>query len=161
MGAPLHCYTCAGGGQILENWGKVEPTTLKQTKTQNNSFLLIYYFFCRGCCQNLGIFAIMRNSMTWTSSAMAQAFARCNGQWLLQNQGRLQCCQTQGPKMLSRISLVNIILSNRMVKILHRMTPSIPMKKECSQRRFSLTTCRKLIGQAILIDPLALCHDII
>ncbi len=25
MGAPLHCYTCAGGGQILENWGKAEP----------------------------------------------------------------------------------------------------------------------------------------
>ncbi len=23
--APLHCYTCAGGGQILENWGKAEP----------------------------------------------------------------------------------------------------------------------------------------
>ncbi len=25
MGAPLHCYTCAGGGQILKSWGKVEP----------------------------------------------------------------------------------------------------------------------------------------
>ncbi len=25
MGAPLHCYTCAGGGKILENWGKAEP----------------------------------------------------------------------------------------------------------------------------------------
>ena len=25
MGAPLHCYTCAGGGQILEKWGKGEP----------------------------------------------------------------------------------------------------------------------------------------
>ncbi len=25
MGAPLHCFTCAGGGQILENWGKMEP----------------------------------------------------------------------------------------------------------------------------------------
>ncbi len=25
MDAPLHCYTCAGGGQILGNWGKVEP----------------------------------------------------------------------------------------------------------------------------------------
>ncbi len=25
MGALLHCYTCAGGGQILENWGKAEP----------------------------------------------------------------------------------------------------------------------------------------
>ncbi len=22
MGAPSYCYTCAGGGQILENWGK-------------------------------------------------------------------------------------------------------------------------------------------
>ncbi len=71
MGAPLHCYTCAGGGQMLENWGKAEPTTLKQTKMQNNLFLLIYYFFCRWCCQNLGIFAIMGNSMTWTSNAVA------------------------------------------------------------------------------------------
>ncbi len=26
MGAPLHGYICAGGGQILENWGKAEPT---------------------------------------------------------------------------------------------------------------------------------------
>ncbi len=25
MGAPLHCYTCADGGQILENWGMTEP----------------------------------------------------------------------------------------------------------------------------------------
>ena len=25
MGAPFHCYTCAGGGQILENWGKAGP----------------------------------------------------------------------------------------------------------------------------------------
>jgi len=25
MGAPFHCYTCADGGQILENWGKVKP----------------------------------------------------------------------------------------------------------------------------------------
>jgi hypothetical protein len=25
MGAPLHCYTCAGGGKILKNWVKVEP----------------------------------------------------------------------------------------------------------------------------------------
>ncbi len=25
MGAPLHWYTCAGGGQILENWGKAKP----------------------------------------------------------------------------------------------------------------------------------------
>jgi hypothetical protein len=25
MSAPLHRYTCAGGGQILENWGKVKP----------------------------------------------------------------------------------------------------------------------------------------
>jgi len=25
MGAHFHCYTCAGGGQILENWGKAEP----------------------------------------------------------------------------------------------------------------------------------------
>ncbi len=25
MDAPLHCYSCAGGGQILENWGKVKP----------------------------------------------------------------------------------------------------------------------------------------
>ncbi len=26
MGAPLHCYTCAGGGgQILDYWGKAEP----------------------------------------------------------------------------------------------------------------------------------------
>ncbi len=25
MGALLHFYTCAGGGQILENWGKVKP----------------------------------------------------------------------------------------------------------------------------------------
>ena len=25
MNAPLHSYTCAGGGQILENWGKAEP----------------------------------------------------------------------------------------------------------------------------------------
>ncbi len=24
MGAPLHCYTCAGGGKSLENWGKAE-----------------------------------------------------------------------------------------------------------------------------------------
>ncbi len=24
MSAPLHGYTCAGGGQILENWGKVK-----------------------------------------------------------------------------------------------------------------------------------------
>ena len=34
MGAPLHCYTCAGGGQILGNSGKAEPTP-QQTKTQN------------------------------------------------------------------------------------------------------------------------------
>ncbi len=25
MGAPLHCYTCAGDGQIFGNWGKVNP----------------------------------------------------------------------------------------------------------------------------------------
>jgi hypothetical protein len=25
MGAPLHSYTCAGGGQILEKLGKGEP----------------------------------------------------------------------------------------------------------------------------------------
>jgi len=25
MDAPLHCYTCASGGQILEIWGKMEP----------------------------------------------------------------------------------------------------------------------------------------
>ena len=25
LGAPLHCYTHAGWGQFLENWGKVEP----------------------------------------------------------------------------------------------------------------------------------------
>ncbi len=25
IGAPLQCYTCAGGGQRLENWGNVEP----------------------------------------------------------------------------------------------------------------------------------------
>ncbi len=25
MSAPLHRYTCAGGGQLLENWGKVKP----------------------------------------------------------------------------------------------------------------------------------------
>ncbi len=25
MGAPFHGYTCAGGGQILKNWGKAEP----------------------------------------------------------------------------------------------------------------------------------------
>ncbi len=24
MGAPLHCYACAGGKQILENWVEVE-----------------------------------------------------------------------------------------------------------------------------------------
>ena len=24
MGAPLHCYACAGGEQILENWVEVE-----------------------------------------------------------------------------------------------------------------------------------------
>ncbi len=25
MGAPLHCNTCAGGGEFLENWGVAEP----------------------------------------------------------------------------------------------------------------------------------------
>ncbi len=25
MGAPLHCYTCAYGYQILEHWGKEAP----------------------------------------------------------------------------------------------------------------------------------------
>ncbi len=25
MGAPLHSYTCAGEGQISENWGKMKP----------------------------------------------------------------------------------------------------------------------------------------
>jgi hypothetical protein len=25
MGVPLHCYTCAGDGKILGNWGKVKP----------------------------------------------------------------------------------------------------------------------------------------
>jgi hypothetical protein len=24
MGAPLHCYTCADGGQILKIWGQAE-----------------------------------------------------------------------------------------------------------------------------------------
>ncbi len=24
MGAPLHCYTCVGGSEVLENWGMGE-----------------------------------------------------------------------------------------------------------------------------------------
>ncbi len=27
MGAPLHCYTCAGGGQILKNWVRRSPNS--------------------------------------------------------------------------------------------------------------------------------------
>ncbi len=134
MDAPLYCYSCAGGGQILENWGKVKskwrcdvmveavnnywlhstsildvytvfehlhmlwmgkwvhpytvipvqvgakfwkigvrwsPQHWDKQKRKTIHFYSYIYFFCRGCCQNLGIFAIMGNSMTWTSSAMA------------------------------------------------------------------------------------------
>ena len=30
MGVPLHCYTYAGRGQILENLGKIDPKHQKQ-----------------------------------------------------------------------------------------------------------------------------------
>ncbi len=28
IGAPLHCYTCADGGQMLENWDEMRPNDM-------------------------------------------------------------------------------------------------------------------------------------
>ena len=49
VSAPLHCYTCAGGGQMLKNWGKAEHRSASATAVTAGDKLPQLPPCCRHC----------------------------------------------------------------------------------------------------------------